>query len=84
VRLVIIESPYAGDPDGNLAYARAALADSLARGEAPFASHLLYPQVLDDMIPISPRSTPIAAFRAECASEFSTRNARAGRLNTGA
>jgi len=47
---VIIESPYAGDVTANLIYARRALADSLARGEAPFASHLLYPQVLDDSI----------------------------------
>lgn len=51
--LVIIESPYAGDVDRNLAYARAAMADSLRRGEAPFASHLLYtqPGILDDTIP---------------------------------
>jgi len=27
------------------------LLDSLSRGEAPFASHLLYTQVLDDSIP---------------------------------
>ena len=50
MKLVIIESPYAGDVPRNEAYARRALADSLARGEAPFASHLLYtqPGVLDD------------------------------------
>lgn len=29
-------------------YARMCLMDSIERGEAPFASHLLYPQVLDD------------------------------------
>lgn len=52
-RLVILESPYAGDVERNVAYARAALADSLRRGEAPIASHLLYtqPGVLDDLIP---------------------------------
>jgi len=49
--LVIIESPFAGDQAMNVAYARECLADSLARGEAPFASHLLYPQVLDDNVP---------------------------------
>lgn len=51
-RLVILESPYAGDVERNVAYARAALADCLRRGEAPFASHLLYtqPGVLDDTI----------------------------------
>lgn len=48
MRLVIIESPYAGDVNENLIYGRRALLDSLRRGEAPLASHLLYPQVLDD------------------------------------
>lgn len=48
---VIIESPYAGDIERNVAYARAALLDSLRRGEAPFASHLLYSGVLRDQIP---------------------------------
>lgn len=32
----------------HIKYARACLKDSLSRGEAPFASHLLYTQVLDD------------------------------------
>ena len=50
--LVILESPYAGDVERNVTYARRALRDSLARGEAPIASHLLYiqPGVLDDTI----------------------------------
>lgn len=53
MRLVIIESPYAGDVARNTAYARRAVADSLRRGEAPIASHLLYtqPDVLDDTDP---------------------------------
>jgi hypothetical protein len=34
-----------------MAYARRALGDSLKRGEAPFAPHLLYTQVLDDTKP---------------------------------
>lgn len=53
MRLVIIESPYAGDVEANEAYARRALADCLRRGEAPLASHLLYtqPGVLDDTVP---------------------------------
>lgn len=90
MRLVIIESPYAGgDPadiineryaddfgavevmvcggsavgrdrvhalqlaqiDRNVRYARRALLDSLEHGEAPYASHLLYTQVLDDSTP---------------------------------
>ena len=52
-RLVILESPYAGDVERNVRYARAALRDSLLRNEAPLASHLLYTQegVLDDRVP---------------------------------
>ena len=50
MRRVIVESPYAGDVERNVAYARACVRDCLARGEAPFASHLIYtqPGVLDD------------------------------------
>ncbi|GAA5542613.1 hypothetical protein [Brucella sp. NBRC 113783] len=49
--LVIIESPYSGDVERNTEYARACLLDSLRRGEAPIASHLLHTQVLDDLRP---------------------------------
>lgn len=50
MRLVIIESPFAGDIERNLRYLRAAMRDCLKRGEAPYASHALYtqPGVLDD------------------------------------
>ena len=48
---VVIESPYAGDTPLHVDYARAALLDSLGRGEAPIASHLLLTQVLDDNNP---------------------------------
>jgi len=50
MRLVVMASPYAGDIEGNLEYARLCLRDSLLRGEAPIAGHLLYTQtgVLDD------------------------------------
>lgn len=53
MRRVILESPYAGDVERNVEYARACLRDSLMRGEAPIASHLLYtqPGVLDDDMP---------------------------------
>ena len=44
LKLVIVESPYAGDIKANVEYARAAMRDSLSRGEAPIASHLLYTQ----------------------------------------
>jgi len=48
MKRVVIESPFAGDRERNVEYAKACLLDSLKRGEAPFASHLLYPYVLDD------------------------------------
>jgi len=53
MRLVIIESPYAGDVEANVLYARRCVRDSLLRGEALIASHLLYTQdgILDDDIP---------------------------------
>ena len=49
---VILESPYAGEVETNERYARACMRDCLYRGEAPFASHLLYTQekVLDDLV----------------------------------
>jgi hypothetical protein len=56
-RLVIIESPFAASTpegiDANITYARACVRDSLSRGEAPIASHLLYTQegVLRDTVP---------------------------------
>ncbi len=52
-RRVVVESPYAGDVERNKAYARACMRDCFMRGEAPFASHLLYTQdgILDDTIP---------------------------------
>lgn len=48
---VIIETPYSGNVERNIQYARECLLDSLTRGEYPLASHLLYTQVLDDEIP---------------------------------
>jgi hypothetical protein len=63
MKRVIIESPYAGNSRWriiaffqrvqNLRYARAAVRDSLMRGESPIASHLLYtqPRILRDEIP---------------------------------
>jgi len=53
--LVYIESPYAGDEEfsveDHIEYAKLCMKDSLERGEHPFVSHLLYPQVLDDLTP---------------------------------
>lgn len=52
MKRVILESPYAGDVVRNINYARMCVKDSLQRGEAPIASHLLYTQegILDDTI----------------------------------
>ncbi len=48
---VMLESPYAGDVESNEDYARRCVLDSLRRGEAPMAGHLLYTQVLKDANP---------------------------------
>lgn len=51
-KLCILETPYAGDIEGNILYAQKCMHDMLIRKEAPYASHLLYtqPNVLDDEI----------------------------------
>lgn len=52
MELVIIESPWKADSTTeqirNKAYALRCLKDSISRGEAPYASHLLYTQVLNE------------------------------------
>lgn len=78
MKLVIIESPLGSREDGskldlnklgdqaeyrrNETYARRALLDSLRRGEAPFASHILYPLVLRDADPEERRMGMQAGF----------------------
>lgn len=54
MKLVAIESPYAGDVEGNVAYLKRCILDSLERGESPYASHLFFtqPGLLDDKLPI--------------------------------
>ena len=49
---VEIESPFAGDVEMNIKYARACVVDCLKRGEAPYASHLFFTQegILDDTV----------------------------------
>jgi hypothetical protein len=71
VKRVILESPYRGDVDRNVAYAQEAALDCLRRGESPIASHLLFPQFLRDDVP-EERALGIAAglawrHGAECA-----------------
>lgn len=53
MKRVIIESPFAGDIEGNIAYARQCVRDAVLRGEAPIASHLLFtqPGILRDDVP---------------------------------
>lgn len=51
MKRVIIESPYHGtrrQMRKNYEYALACIRDSLSRGEAPLASHVLYDSILDD------------------------------------
>jgi len=51
--LVVLESPFAGDKERNLQYARECMRDCFSRGEFPFVSHLLYTQdgILNDDLP---------------------------------
>lgn len=53
MRLAILESPYAGDVEENVKYARAKMRELVLMGFAPIASHLLYtqPGILDDSDP---------------------------------
>lgn len=50
MRRVVLESPYSGDVEAHVAYARRCVLDSLSRGEAPIASHLLFPGILSDSV----------------------------------
>ena len=51
MKLVYICSPYAGDVENNIRFARAACRYAVNQGCAPVTVHLLYPQILDDSIP---------------------------------
>ena len=50
-KMVYIASPYAGDVEHNVEFARAACRYCIKRGNVPIAVHLLYPQILDDTDP---------------------------------
>jgi hypothetical protein len=65
MKLVILESPFAHDPEEMVKYGRKCLKDSVGRDEAPIASHLLFTQagVLDDTDQVE-RSRGIAAGHA--------------------
>lgn len=47
MKLVFVASPFRGVEDA-VGYAKRCMLDSIRRGEAPFASHLLYPLVLSE------------------------------------
>lgn len=47
--IVVVESPFAGNMELHRVYAIEACADCFRRGEIPFASHLLYPQILNEL-----------------------------------
>jgi hypothetical protein len=63
MKRVFICSPYRGDVPANVALARAACAEVLRAGDAPFAPHLHYPALLDDG-DAAERDTGLAAGRA--------------------
>lgn len=47
IKCVTILTPYAGDIELHKMYTMLCCKDSIARGEAPFASHLIYPILLE-------------------------------------
>jgi hypothetical protein len=49
--VVIVESPFSGDMEANRQYAIRACVDCLNRQEVPYASHLFFPQFLDELEP---------------------------------
>ena len=51
MKLVYICSPYAGDIENNVRFAKAACRYAMRQGCAPVAVHLLYPQILNDTVP---------------------------------
>jgi hypothetical protein len=51
MKLVSIESPFAPGSAQRITYAHQCCLDSLNRGESPYASHLLFPQFLQDSLP---------------------------------
>ena len=51
MKLIYVASPYAGDVEKNVEYAKQACRTVMESGHANFAPHLLYPAVLDDSVP---------------------------------
>lgn len=51
MKLVYICSPYAGDIENNVKFAKIACRYVVEQGHAPVAVHLLYPLILNDAVP---------------------------------
>ncbi len=74
--LVIIESPFREDAvyrdtgTSNKRYLQACIRDSLKRGEAPFASHQMYTQALDDDDALDRQLGISAGFEWHCAADY--------------
>jgi len=51
MKLIYVASPYAGDVERNVEYAKQACRTVMECGHAFFAPHLLYPSVLNDAVP---------------------------------
>jgi len=51
MKLIYVASPYAGDIENNVKFAKRACRYVIEQGHAFFAPHLLYPQILDDNNP---------------------------------
>lgn len=51
MKLIYVASPYAGDVKKNIEFAKRACRYVMEQGQAFFAPHLLYPQILDDTDP---------------------------------
>lgn len=85
---VVIESPLGAatraEIDEHKRYARRAVLDSLARGEAPYAAHLFFdqPELLDDLLPDQRQQGLLAgltwAAQAEVCAAYLDRGCSAG------
>jgi hypothetical protein len=51
MKLVVIESPYAGDIEKNLEFCLNICRYAVSKGYSPYASHLMFTQFLDDNVP---------------------------------
>lgn len=50
MKFIVVESPYAGDVEGNTEFVKAVCRHLALQGDAPYASHLFFTQFLDDRL----------------------------------